>query len=70
MSFSQPFLDFLQLRPHAVAPALALQQEAALSRFAADEGEAEEIEGLRLSLSKPCRARLWPGRPPRGGRTR
>ena len=46
---AQTLLDLLQLRPHAVASALALQKEAASARFAADEGEAEEVEGLRLA---------------------
>jgi hypothetical protein len=39
-ALSQAFLDLLQLRPHAVASALALQEEAAFARFAADEDEA------------------------------
>src|SRR5208337_5359734 len=46
---SEPRLDLLELRPHAVASALALQGEAALARFAADEGEAEKIEGFRFA---------------------
>src|ERR1700723_2981991 len=48
-ALSQAFLDLLQLRPHAVASALALQEEAAFARFAADEDEAQELEGLRLA---------------------
>jgi hypothetical protein len=39
-ALSQAFLDLLQLHPHAVASALALQEEAAFARFAADEDEA------------------------------
>src|SRR5580704_13206612 len=40
-------LDFLELRPHAVAPGLPLELEGSPSRFAADEGETQESEGLR-----------------------
>ena len=46
---SQLFLDFLEFRPHAVAPALPVDQEFAGAAFAADEGEAQEAEGLRLA---------------------
>jgi hypothetical protein len=46
---SQPQLrlDFLELRPHAVAPGLPLKLEGSPARFTADEGEAQECEGLR-----------------------
>jgi hypothetical protein len=46
---SQPQLrlDFLELRPHAVAPGLPLKFEGSPARFTADEGEAQECEGLR-----------------------
>ena len=45
---SQLLLDFLELDPHAVTPGLPFDQEATPARFAADEGEAEEIEGFRF----------------------
>src|SRR5258708_13931253 len=44
-------LDFLELRPHAVAPGLPLKLEGSPSRFAADEGEAQESEGLRSTAA-------------------
>ena len=46
---SQPQLrlDFLEFRPHAVAPGLPLKLEGSPARFTADEGEAHECEGLR-----------------------
>ena len=46
---SQPQLrlDFLELRPHAVAPGLPLKLEGSSARFTADESEAQESEGLR-----------------------
>src|SRR5207302_10825627 len=50
---SQLLADCLQLRPHAVRPGLPLDQEATLARFAADEGEAEEVEGFRLAEPSP-----------------
>ena len=46
---SQLLLDLLELRPHAVAPGLPLEQEVARAGFAADEGEAQEVEGLRFA---------------------
>jgi hypothetical protein len=48
-ALSQTLLDLLQLRPHAVRSGLPFNQEVARARFAADEGEAEEGEGLRFS---------------------
>jgi hypothetical protein len=50
---SQFLLDFLELGPHAVTPALALQQEAPLSRFPTNEGEPQELEGFRHTESTP-----------------
>jgi len=43
----QLHLDFLELRPHAVAPGLPLKLEGSSARFTADEGEAQKCEGLR-----------------------
>src|ERR1700726_1772297 len=58
-SLPQLRLDFLELRPHAVAPGLPLKLEDSPSRFAADEGEAQESEGLRTTdaafLAVGCR---------------
>src|ERR1700676_4573467 len=45
---SQFLLDFLEFRPHAVASRLPVEQEVALERLAADEGEPQEVEGFRL----------------------
>src|SRR5882724_12520051 len=50
---SQLLLDGLQLRPHAVASRLPFDQELASPRLATDEGEAEEVEGLRLAEPAP-----------------
>src|SRR3982751_369083 len=50
---SQLFLDLPEPRPHAVAPGLPLEQEASLAGSAADEGEAQEGEGLRLAEPAP-----------------
>jgi hypothetical protein len=52
-ALSQTLLDLLQLRPHAVGSGLPFNQEVARARFAADEGEAEEGEGLRFSQTPP-----------------
>ena len=38
-----------QLRQHAVPPGFPFKLEFALSGFAADEGETEEVEGFRLA---------------------
>jgi hypothetical protein len=58
-SLPQLRLDFLKLRPHAVTPGLPLKLEGSPSRFAADEGEAQESEGLRSTdaafLAVDCR---------------
>jgi hypothetical protein len=50
---SQFLLDFLELRPHAVGSGLPVEQKVALARFAADEGEPQEVEGLRLAEPAP-----------------
>jgi hypothetical protein len=45
----QCLLDRLELAPHSIASGLPLDQELAPSRLAADEGEAQEVEDLRLA---------------------
>ena len=45
---SHAFLDLISFARIVVASALALQEEAAFARFAADEDEAQEMAGLRL----------------------
>src|SRR5258707_5629934 len=56
---SQLVLDHPQLRPHAVPPGFPSDQELTPAGFAADEGEAQEVEGLRLAapalLAVSCR---------------
>src|SRR6266699_4966494 len=55
----QFILDRPQRRPHAIPPGLPFEQEFAPAGFAADEGEAQEVEGLRLAepslLAVSCR---------------
>jgi hypothetical protein len=46
---SQRLLDFQQLGPHAVASAFPVDQELAGARLAADEREAQEMEGFRFA---------------------
>ena len=41
--------DPVQLRPHAVLPGFPFDQEFTPAGFSADEGEAQEVEGLRLA---------------------
>ena len=43
-SLPQLSLDFLELRPHVVAPGLPLKLEGLPSRFAADEGEPTPLD--------------------------
>src|SRR5271165_7269771 len=45
----QLLLHLQQLRPHAVPPGLPFELEVAPAAFAADEGKAQEVEGLRLA---------------------
>src|ERR1700730_3842436 len=52
-ALSQFLLDFLELRPHAVASGLPMEQEVALERLATDEGEPQEVEGFRLAEPAP-----------------
>jgi hypothetical protein len=47
----QPRLDFLELRLHAVAPGLPLKLEGSPARLTADEGKAQEREGLRVTAT-------------------
>src|SRR5271169_2635720 len=42
-------LDVLELRSHAIPTGLAREQELSPTGFAADEGEAQEVEGLRFA---------------------
>ncbi len=46
-------LDFLELRPHAVATGFPLQREAAAARTSADEREPQEFEGFRFAKAAP-----------------
>ena len=48
--------DHPELCPHAVPPGLPFELEFALAGFAADEGEAQEVEGLRLAEPAPLAA--------------
>ena len=52
-ALSQSLFDLLELRPHAVGSGLPFDLEVAVARFAADEGEAEEGEGLRFAQAPP-----------------
>lgn len=55
---TQLFLDLLELGSHAVAPCFALELEGPAPGLAANEDEAQEREGLRLTqpaLLSPCR---------------
>src|SRR5439155_24148622 len=53
----QLLLDGLQLRPHAVSPGFPLEEEFAPTRLATDKGEAQEVEGLRLTRPAPLAVR-------------
>src|SRR5438105_14276874 len=50
---AQLLLDLLELRSHPVGARVALQLEAAAPLASADEGEPQEVEGLRLALPAP-----------------
>src|SRR5262245_23284744 len=50
---SQLPLDGLPLRPRPVESGIPFEQEQATQSTAADEGEAEEVEGLRLAEPAP-----------------
>ena len=49
-------LDLLKLRPHAVPSGFPFDLEFPLLALAADEGEAQEVEGLRLTEPLPLAA--------------
>src|SRR5712691_9595621 len=49
----QLLLDLLELGPHAVAPGVPFDLELVPACLAADEGEAQEVEGLRLAEPTP-----------------
>ncbi len=63
-------LEVMQLGAHPVASRLPPKQEAAAPGAPADMREAQEVERLRLSLSKPCPDRAVRGCPLRSGQTR
>src|SRR6476619_7160845 len=48
--------DRLELRPHAVRSGLPFDLEFARAGLAADEGEAQEVEGFRLAEPTPLAA--------------
>jgi hypothetical protein len=52
---SRRLLDFPEPGLQAVAPVLPVDQEPAGPRFAAEEGEAENVEGLRLAAPRLAR---------------
>src|SRR6516225_8638767 len=52
----QLLFDHPQLRPHAISPGLPFDLEVALAGLAADEGEAQEAEGLRSAEPTPLAA--------------
>ena len=54
---SQFLFDGFKLRPHPVASGFPFNEELAALRLAADEGEAQEVEGLRLAEPAPLSVR-------------
>src|ERR1051325_6487069 len=52
----QLLLDLLEVHPHAGGPALSLELDLPGLFLAADEGEAQEAEGLRLAEPAPFAA--------------
>src|SRR5215471_11762813 len=48
-SLSHLLLNFLELRPHAVASGFPFDLELSAAACSADEGEAQKVEGLRFS---------------------
>src|SRR2546430_16121825 len=59
-SLSHLLLNFLELRPHAVASGFPFHLELSAAACSADEGEAQKIEGLASSNSIPS-VSIWPG---------
>src|ERR1700741_834506 len=53
----QLLLDFLELGLHTVPPGFPLEQKVAPAAAAADEGEAQEIEGFRFANPAPLAVR-------------
>src|SRR5947208_8735074 len=51
-SLSHLLLNFLELRPHAVASGFPFDLELSAAACSADEGEAQKIEGLRFSATE------------------
>src|SRR5213078_3681608 len=81
-SLSHLLLNFLELRPHAVASGFPFDLELSAAACSADEGEAQKVEGLRFSeppmrkmferqgeITPPC-GEPQRGAPMRSGRTR
>ena len=52
-SLSNLLLNFLELSPQTVASGLPFDQEATVAACTANEGEPEEVEGLRFSEPAP-----------------
>src|SRR5580704_7174694 len=50
---SQLLLDGLELRPHSIAPGFPQDEELAPTVALTDEGEAQDVEGLRLAEPAP-----------------
>lgn len=67
---SEFLLELMQLGAHPVASRLPPKQEAAAPGASTDMREPQEVETLRLSLSKPCPDHAARGSPPQSGRTR
>src|SRR5213079_114827 len=58
-SLSHLLLNFLELRPHAVASGFPFDLELSAAACSADQGEAQKVEGLRFSeppMSAPLRS--------------
>src|SRR5436190_3604442 len=57
-SLSHLLLNFLELRPHAVASGFPFDLELSAAACSTDEGEAQKVEGLRFS-EPPMSAALY-----------
>src|SRR5262249_21911854 len=53
-ALTQFLLYLRELRTHAIAPTLAMNEELTVARLPANEDKAQELEGLRLAKSRPC----------------